>query len=157
MIQIEEFKKAVGKFPTGVCVITTSFNSLLWGFTANSFVSVSLAPPLVSFCLNKAAGSFDAFIGSKYFSINILASNQQEIAKQFSQRSSDKFANVDYQLGVESKTPLLIGGSSFIQCKKFKEVECGDHFIFIGEVIQIACEESKLPLLYFAKSYREMK
>ena len=93
----------------------------------------------------------------KYFSINILASNQQEIAKQFSQRSSDKFANVDYQLGVESKTPLLIGGSSFIQCKKFKEVECGDHFIFIGEVVQIAIDESKSPLLYFAKSYREMK
>jgi len=83
--------------------------------------------------------------------------NQQEIAKQFSQRSSDKFANVDYQLGVESKTPLLIGGSSFIQCKKFKEVECGDHFIFIGEVVQIAIDESKSPLLYFAKSYREMK
>ena len=157
MIQIEEFKKAVGKFPTGVCVITTSFNSLLWGFTANSFVSVSLSPPLVSFCLNKKAGSFDAFLGSKYFSINILASNQQEIAKQFSQKNSDKFTNVDYQLGAESKTPLITGSSSFIQCKKFKEVECGDHFIFIGEVIQIACEESKLPLLYFAKSYREMK
>ena len=111
----------------------------------------------ISFCLNKAAGSFDAFIGSKYFSINILASNQQEIAKQFSQRSFDKFTNIDYQLGAESKTPLLTGGSSFIQCKKFKEVECGDHFIFIGEVVQIAVDESKLPLLYFAKSYREMK
>lgn len=157
MAQIEEFKKAVGKFPTGVCVITTSFNDILWGFTANSFVSVSLAPPLVSFCLNKKAGSFDAFIGSKYFSISILSCNQQEMAKQFSRSIPDKFTNVDYQLGAESKTPLITGAASFIQCKKFKELECGDHFIFIGEVVQIAVDENKSPLLYFAKSYREMK
>ncbi len=157
MVQIEEFKQAAGKFPTGVCVITTSFNDLLWGFTANSFVSVSLVPPLVSFCLNKEAGSFRAFSSSKYFSINILASDQQEIAKRFAHSLPDKFANVDYKLGTESKTPLITGATSFIECRKIKEFECGDHFIFVGEVLQINIEKTKSPLLYFAKSYREMK
>lgn len=156
-MQIEDFKKAVGKFPTGVCVITTSFNDILWGFTANSFVSVSLAPPLVSFCLNKEAGSFKAFVGSKHFAVNILASDQQEIAKQFSHSLSNKFVNVDYKLSEELQTPLISGVTSLIECKKFKEFECGDHFIFISEVVRINVDESKAPLLYFAKSYREMK
>lgn len=156
-MQIEDFKKAVGKFPTGVCVITTSYNDLLWGFTANSFVSVSLAPPLVSFCLNKGAGSFKAFISSRYFAINILSNNQREIARQFSQSVSDKFADVDYILSAESQIPLIIGATSLIECKKFKQFECGDHYVFIGEVVKINVDESKTPLLYFAKSYREIK
>ncbi len=156
-MQIKDFKKAVGKFPTGVCVITTSFNDVAWGFTANSFVSVSLVPPLVSFCLNKEAGSFKAFIGSRYFAVNILASDQQEVAKQFSHSLSNKFANIDYKLCMESQAPLITGAISLIECKKFKEFECGDHFVFIGEVVQINVDESKAPLLYFAKSYREMK
>lgn len=155
-MQIEDFKKAVGKFPTGVCVITTSFNDTLWGFTANSFVSVSLVPPLVSFCLNKDAGSFKAFISSKYFAVNILASDQQEIAKHFSHSLSNKFVNVEYTLSAE-KTPCISGITSLIECKKVNALECGDHFIFIGEVVKINVDDNKSPLLYFAKTYREIK
>jgi flavin reductase (DIM6/NTAB) family NADH-FMN oxidoreductase RutF len=157
LIHVEEFKKAVGKFPTGVCVITTAVDGLLWGFTANSFVSVSLAPPLVSFCLNKEAGSFGAFIRSKYFLVNILASDQQKIAEHFAYSLPDKFANIDYQLALESKLPFIAGAASFIECKEFKKIECGDHFIFVGEVVKINVDENKSPLLYFAKSYREIK
>jgi flavin reductase (DIM6/NTAB) family NADH-FMN oxidoreductase RutF len=157
LIHVEEFKKAVGKFPTGVCVITTAIDGLLWGFTANSFVSVSLAPPLVSFCLNKEAGSFEAFIHSKYFLVNILANDQQKIAEHFAVYSPDKFVNINYHLAYESKTPFIDGAASFIECKEFKKIECGDHFIFVGEVVKINVDESKSPLLYFAKSYGEIK
>lgn len=155
-MQIEEFKKAVGKFPTGVTVISTNHGGKLWGFTANSFVSVSLDPQLVSFSLSKKAGSFEAFSSAEYFAVNILASDQAEISKHFAHKSADKFANARYKLSAEKALPLIEGAVCYIQCSKFKQFECGDHFMFIGEVIKAETDEAKSPLVYFAKSYREL-
>ncbi|GAB4166918.1 MAG: flavin reductase family protein [Rickettsiaceae bacterium] len=155
-MQIDDFKKAVGKFPTGVCVISTAFNDQLWGFTANTFVSVSLAPPLVSFCLDKNSGSFDAFTNAPNFSVSILASDQAPISQYFARRILNKFKKINYRLG-ETGVPFVLGAVSFLECKKFKEIECGDHYIFVGEVLKIQIDEAKSPLLYFAKSYREIK
>jgi flavin reductase (DIM6/NTAB) family NADH-FMN oxidoreductase RutF len=153
----EDFKAAVGKFPTGVTVISTSHNDQLWGFTANSFTSVSLEPRLISFCLNKQAGSFEVFSQASHFAVNILASNQSELSTHFASRQTDKFASVYYDIGKFSKAPLLNGSVAFIECKKYAQFECGDHDIFIGEVETISIDETKSPLLYFAKSYTEVK
>jgi flavin reductase (DIM6/NTAB) family NADH-FMN oxidoreductase RutF len=152
----KDFKKAVGKFPTGVTVISTVYNTKLWGFTANSFVSVSLEPQLVSFCLNKNAGSFQAFFNSNYFTISILASDQAEISKNFASKSEDKFANIDYKLTNDTKIPLIMGAVCHIECSKFEQFECGDHVIFVGEVANAEINDNKSPLVYFAKSYTEL-
>lgn len=156
-MQNEEFKLAVGKFPTGVTVITTNQGSKLYGFTANSFASVSLEPHLISFCLNKEAYSFDAFSDAEYFSISILSSAQADISGHFARHSADKFKGVDYELGKHSNSPLIQGAICFIECKKYNIFECGDHSIFIGEVIKTQIDEDKSPLLYFSKSYLEIK
>ena len=153
----EDFKAAVGKFPTGVTVISTSHNDQLWGFTANSFTSVSLEPRLISFCLNKEAGSFEVFTQVSHFAVSILASNQSELSTHFASRQADKFASADYSVGEFSKAPLLSGSVAFIECKKYAQFECGDHDIFVGEVGQISINETKSPLLYFAKAYTEVK
>ena len=155
-MQIKEFKRAVAKFPTGVCVITTNFNKKKWGITANSFVSVSLVPALVSFCLDKKSNSFDAFKNSNNFSVSILAADQAEVSKHFACSIFDKFNEFDYEIS-KSGAPLIIGASSFLDCKKYQEIESGDHYIFIGEVLKTQIDESKSPLVYFAKSYSEIK
>jgi flavin reductase (DIM6/NTAB) family NADH-FMN oxidoreductase RutF len=155
-VQIEEFKKAVGKFPTGVTVISTNHGGKLWGFTANSFVSVSLDPQLISFSLSKKAGSFSAFSNAEYFLVNILASDQAEISKHFAHKSDDKFANIDYRLSSGKSLPLINGSVCYIECSKFKQLECGDHVMFIGEVLKAETDEEKSPLVYFAKTYREL-
>lgn len=155
-MQSEEFKQAVGKFPTGVTVISTLHANKLWGFTANSFVSVSLEPQLVSFCHGKNAGSFHAFNNAKYFTISILASDQSGISKNFARQAEDKFENIDYKLTHDTRIPLITGAVCHIECSKFKQFECGDHVIFIGEVTKITVDKDKSPLVYFAKSYREL-
>ena len=155
-MQISEFKKAVGKFPTGVCVISTIFDEKLWGLTANSFVSVSLSPPLISFCLDKNSGSFVAFQNSDFFSVNILANDQEEISKHFAQSFADKFSGIDYDLG-QFNVPHIKGIVSLLECKKYSEVDGGDHVIFIGEVLKTQVDDSKLPMLYYARSYRDLK
>lgn len=154
-MQIEEFKKSVGKFPTGVTIISTLYNSMMWGFTANSFVSVSLTPSLVSFCLSKNSGSFLAFNNSNHFAISILASDQAFVAKHFATKISDKFSSIEYQAGFFG-SPLIQGSVCHIECSKYDQFECGDHVIFIGEVKQTKTDEKKLPLVYFAKSYQSI-
>jgi flavin reductase (DIM6/NTAB) family NADH-FMN oxidoreductase RutF len=153
----EEFKTAVGKFPTGVTVISTSLDNRLWGFTANSFTSVSLDPKLVSFCLNKEAGCFDIFKEAPYFAISILSSKQADLSRHFASRLDKKYDSIDYMIGEFSKAPLLTDSVAFIECKKYNQFECGDHYIFIGEVGKTSIDNSKSPLLYFAKSYLEIK
>lgn len=155
-MQIEEFKKAVGKFPTGVTVISTNHGGKLSGFTANSFVSVSLDPQLVSFSLSKRAGSFEAFSSAEYFAVNILACDQAGVSKHFAHKSDNKFENIRYKLSKEKFLPLIDGAVCYIQCSRFRQFECGDHFMFIGEVIKAETDEKKSPLVYFAKSYREL-
>ena len=156
-MQIDEFKKAVGKFPTGVCVISTFSNNRLWGFTANSFVSVSLSPPLISFCLDQNSESFNAFSCAEYFSVNILGHDQENISKHFSYKSENKFLTIDYLPNYYMETPLIIGAASFLGCKKNQQIECGDHFIFVGDVQKTQIDNAKDPLVYFAKSYRAIK
>ncbi|MFK7974267.1 MAG: flavin reductase family protein [Rickettsiaceae bacterium] len=154
-MRIEEFKQAVGAFPTGVCVIATVFNNKLWGFTANSFVSISLSPPLISYCLDAKSTSLPAFKQAEYFAISVLANDQAEISRHFAQRINNKFSSIEYHLA-KSGVPCINGAISFIECKKVKAIECGDHLMFIGEVIKTQRDHNKMPLLYFAKSYREI-
>ena len=153
----EEFKEAVGRFLTGITIITTSHGGKLCGFTANSFTSVSLSPMLVSFCLNKESGSFDAFKATKHFSINILAEDQAEISRHFAKSGDNKFSEVNYEISSITGTPLISEAASFIECEKYNEFECGDHFIFIGKAIVTKVDKTKSPLLYFEKSYFSIK
>ncbi|MFY9589412.1 flavin reductase family protein [Rickettsia endosymbiont of Halotydeus destructor] len=156
-IKEEAFKKAMSRFPTGVTVITTSYDSKLFGFTANSFTSVSLKPSLVSFCLDEKAFSIDGFNNSDKFAVSILAENQIDISKHFSRHQSDKFLNISYTQGEYSECPLIDGATCHIECQKVTSYNAGDHIIFIGEVIHTAIKNDSNPLLYFLKSYKELK
>ena len=153
----EEFKAAVGRFPTGVTVVSSSYGGKLWAFTANSFTSVSLEPSLISFCLNKEASSFQVFKETSYFAVSILASDQANLSAHFASRLLGKFNSIEYKIGEYSNAPLISGAIAFVECKKYNQFECGDHFIFVGEVGKIFIDETKSPLLYFAKSYLELK
>lgn len=153
----KDFKAAVGKFPTGVVVASANYDDGLYGFTANSFVSVSLSPHLISFCLSKKSRSFEAFNNTSSFAVSILSGDQEEISKHFATAITNKFDGIDYKIGSVSKSPLIMGAVCFIECKKYTQFECGDHFIFVGQVIKTEIDNSKSPLLYFAKSYQEIK
>lgn len=87
-----DLRRALGAFVTGVTVVTTTDKTgKPRGFTANSFTSVSLVPPLVLACIAKGAGSYEAFAGTKHFAVNILAERQKEISSIFASRNADRF------------------------------------------------------------------
>src|SRR5258708_20758919 len=95
-----DLRQAVSAFTTGVTVVTTCDDSgTRYGLTANSFASVSLEPPLVLFCVDHRAPSLTGLNRSRHFAINVLASDQEDIAKRFARPAAAKFAGLDWRAG----------------------------------------------------------
>ncbi|MFB3164460.1 flavin reductase family protein [Neobacillus sp. 179-J 1A1 HS] len=145
------FKEIMGSYPTGVTVITTvDSNNKPVGLTVNSFASVSLDPLLILWSIDKNAGSCDVFKKVDKFCVNILAGNQQEICWTFSSKSEqDRFSKQPWSLS-KNKLPILENVFASLECKKVQFIKAGDHYILIGEVIDLNINEQE-PMLYFRR------
>jgi len=147
------FRKAMGCFPTGVTVVTTlGGDGAPVGVTVSSFSSLSLDPPLVLFCLDNRAGSFEAFKNSKHFAIHVLRQEQRELSITFASKLDDKWKNVTFETNDEG-VPLLGNCMAVFECKTHSLVPGGDHHIVIGEVQRLNFSEVGEALVYFRGSY----
>jgi 3-hydroxy-9,10-secoandrosta-1,3,5(10)-triene-9,17-dione monooxygenase reductase component len=132
-----DFRQAVGSFTTGVTVVTTCDDvGTRYGLTANSFASVSLEPPLVLFCVDQQAPSLEGLNRSRHFAINVLACDQEEIARRFARRAEDKFAGLAWRVGIFGD-PLLDRCIAHIECTFEHRHPSGDHDIIIGRVHRV--------------------
>jgi flavin reductase (DIM6/NTAB) family NADH-FMN oxidoreductase RutF len=148
-----EFRAALGRFATGVTIVTArGADGARVGLTANSFNSVSLAPPLVLWSLSRQAGSMAAFSQGSHYAINILAADQRELAERFSSKARDRFAGVAFQEGVGG-APVLAGAAAVFECFNRSRYEEGDHVIFVGEVERCAHRSGAQPLIFHGGRY----
>ena len=152
----KEFRRALGMFATGVTIVTArTQEGQLVGLTANSFNSVSLAPPLVLWSLSRAAASLPAFRAGSHYAINVLGADQQALALRFASKGVDRFADVDFVDGAGG-APILAGSAASFECFNRSRYEEGDHVIFVGEVERCTRREGASPLLYHGgKFYAE--
>ncbi|WP_421697821.1 alpha/beta fold hydrolase [Ancylobacter sp.] len=128
------FRRALGAFLTGVTVVTTrNAAGEMRGFTANSFSSVSLDPPLILVCLAKTASSFPVFSAADHFAVSVLAAEQKDVSALFASKSPDKFSGAPWQLG-PAGSPVITGAAAWFDCTRHEVVEAGDHVILIGHV-----------------------
>ncbi len=142
-----EFRDALGEFATGVTIIAARGPDDCWtGFTANSFNSVSLAPPLVVWSLNRRATNLAAFEAAACYSVNVLAHDQQALAERFAAPIDDRFAGVAFGVS-ERGLPRIDGCIAWFECRHFRVERTGDHLLFIGEVLQ--CGRKGGPALLF--------
>ena len=147
-----ELRKCLGKFATGVTVVTcTNASGHACGITANSFSSVSLEPPLVLWNIAKTSNSLDAYLEAEYFAINVLAEDQENVSIHFAQSVHTLFDGVDHEVS-EKGVPLLKDTLACIECRTFEIHDCGDHHIIIGEVERFR-KSDKRPLLFFSGRY----
>lgn len=145
-------RNAFGAFATGVTVITTRQpDGAPRGFTANSFTSVSLDPPLLLVCLAKTAHSADVFASAPHFAVNILAEDQKAVSGLFASRAPDKFDQCAWTSG-PAGMPLIDGSLAQFTCSNHQLVDAGDHLILIGHVESFATSEGQ-PLGYFRGNY----
>lgn len=135
MIDAAALRQAFGRYMTGVTVVTTvGPDGTPVGFTANSFTSVSLDPPMLLVCPGRHLSSFDIFQNATHFAVNILAEGQEAVSNLFATSVPDRFAQVDWTAD-EHGNPLIQGRSAGFSCAVAERVHAGDHQILIGEVI----------------------
>lgn len=145
-------RQALGCFVTGVTVVTTrGVGGVPHGFTANSFTSVSLDPPLVLVCVGHEVEGLEAFRTCAGFAVNMLSESQRAISDTFASDRPDRFAEVRWREGTHG-SPLLDGCVAFLECESRQRIAAGDHMILIGRVTAFAGSAGR-PLAFWRGSY----
>jgi flavin reductase (DIM6/NTAB) family NADH-FMN oxidoreductase RutF len=153
-IDASAFRSLMGRFATGVTVITAQDASGVQnGMTVSAFCSLSLEPPLVLMCIDRSASMFDLLTTCERFTVNILASDQEEIARRFATTETTKFEGIGFSL-IEQDA-VLDGVLAHAQCNRINSVEAGDHAIVIAEVRSATVNDGQ-PLLYFRGGYSSL-
>lgn len=147
------FRETLGHYPTGVAVVTAiADDGNPAGMVVGTFSSVSLDPPLVAFFPITTSRSFALLRTARAFCINVLASDQELLCRQFATAGASKFDGVGWRPGPMG-SPILDGVVSWIECTFDDIREAGDHYIVLGLVHDLAVERSTLPLLFFQGGY----
>lgn len=129
-----EFRKAMGHFPTGVCIVALETDAGdIAAMTINSFVSVSLDPLLVCWSLHNSSGRFELFSKAERFSISILAADQGDLAKAYASREAATVSAADFAKSTQG-LPILKGSLASFECQAFAQHPAGDHTMILGQV-----------------------
>lgn len=151
------FRNALGSFVTGITIVTWSgSDGERFGFTANSFSSVSLDPPLILFSLDKESSTFDSLSKAEAYAVNVLAEDQEDISNRFASKDSDKWKGSAWHEGVGG-APVLDSVLAVYECVPFAQYAGGDHDIFVGEVKRFEAGSNNDPLLFFRGGYARLE
>ena len=155
-IDSRELRNALGRFATGVCLITAvNDKQEALAMTANSFSSVSLDPPLVLWSLQNNSDVYDVFASPRYFAINILSLEQQEHSNRYAKKGDHLLAPEHYQDG-KYGAPIIRDALVSFECELDATHEGGDHLIIVGRVRDLQQRTDGEPLLFFSGGYREL-
>jgi 3-hydroxy-9,10-secoandrosta-1,3,5(10)-triene-9,17-dione monooxygenase reductase component len=148
------FRDVLGRYCSGVTVVTSMAGGVPVGMTCQSFSSVSLDPPLVMFIPAKTSRAWPAIQRSGHFCVNFLSADQIELSNVMASKGADKFAGVDWTLS-KTGAPLLEGVIGYVDCTINDVHEAGDHFVVIGRVqeMELRGPGRAAPLLYFEGAY----
>ena len=146
-------RDALGSFATGVTIVTArAADGAPVGVTANSFSSVSLEPALVLWSLAKGAMSRTIFETAPAFAINILAADQEDLARRFASQGADKFAGMTIVRGF-ADVPIIPGVAAAFECRRTAIHDGGDQLIFVGEIMEFA-HAGHAPLVFHAGQFK---
>lgn len=155
-IDPDAFRELLGRFATGVSVVTVLADGHPAGMTASSLSSVSLHPPLLSVCIGHAATLHAALLVAPVFAVNILSDTQEEASRRFAGEHPDRFDGVGYHLSAGGLV-LLDQAHAWIECERQALVEAGDHTVIIARVTGGAPGAGATrPLLYYRGGYAEL-
>lgn len=147
------YRRVLGHYPTGVCVVTATLpDGRRAGMVVGSFTSVSLDPPLVGFFPDACSTSWPQIEQAGSFCVNILASDQKDLCRRFSEKGEDKFVGVSHRHSTNG-SPVLDDIVAWIDCTLDKVHVAGDHFIVLGRVEELDIVRPEQPLLFFRGAY----
>lgn len=155
-----QMRRVLGHFATGVTVITAQPGPTPVGIVANSFTSVSLDPPLVLFCAAENSETWPEIRDAGRFCVNVLSHEQEELAKRFAAKGTDRYEGVQYAPS-GSGNPRLAGAIAHIDCRIADEHQAGDHVIVVGRVLEMEVQESEAaelgsPLIFYRGGFARL-
>jgi flavin reductase (DIM6/NTAB) family NADH-FMN oxidoreductase RutF len=145
------FRDVLGRFATGITVVTAMEDGLPVGFTCQSFTSLSLDPALVALAPAKSSTSWPRIAKAGAFCVNILSEAQEDLCRSFAVSGGDKFAGVDWRRG-SAGTPVLGGSLAWIECHLEIIHDAGDHELVVGRVLDLGIGEGG-PLLFYRSAF----
>ena len=151
-----DLRVALGRFPTGVAVITAlDAEGVAIGLTVSSFNTVSLEPPLVVWSLQLSSRHLPTFDTTRSYAINILSQSQAEVSNRFASSLEHAFDEVAWAPGL-SGVPLLAGCCAWFEVDNFQQLDGGDHRLYLGKVRRFAADPSPIPLVFHDGDYARL-
>jgi flavin reductase (DIM6/NTAB) family NADH-FMN oxidoreductase RutF len=157
-IDARAFRDALGHFASGITIVSGIDADGPIGFTCQSFYSVSVDPPLISFSVMTNSTTYPRIRETGRFAVNVLSHHQDAVASQFARKGTDKWAGISWT-PTAAGTPVLHDTLMWLDCEIWAEHEAGDHLIVIGRVVEMSPAEwhRHEPLLYFKGAYRHLR
>jgi flavin reductase (DIM6/NTAB) family NADH-FMN oxidoreductase RutF len=152
----DNFRSVLGRLPTGVVVIAGGDPKQPSGLVVGSFMSVSLVPPLVAVCVAKTSTSWPAIEAGHKFCANVLAEGQEAVARRFAQSGGDKFSEFGWSPSPATGSPLIDDVAAWIDCRIYERYEAGDHWLVLGEVLELSGLREGGALLFHGGAFRPL-
>jgi flavin reductase (DIM6/NTAB) family NADH-FMN oxidoreductase RutF len=155
VVDEESFRIALRQWVSGVTVVTSAFQAVQHGMTVSSFISVSLAPPLLLVSLQKGTRTLELIKQSESFAVNILRQDQAALSDRFAGRHGhveNRFEGVE-TFTLKTQSPLLNDALVGFDCLVYSLQEIGDHVLVIGKVVALRASELQAPLVYYQRGY----
>ncbi|MFI6641832.1 flavin reductase family protein [Streptomyces sp. NPDC050504] len=160
LVEAAEFRRAMGRFLTGVTVVTSYGPEGPYGTTVSSVTSVSLDPPMLLVCLGNRSHVSQVIGATGVFTVNVLGQEQAGLASRFAAsdrpRGAAGFAGVPHRTG-DAGTPVLHGAHTHLDCRVTQQITAGDHTVFIGEVTGTGCAPHTEPLGYHQGKFLSLR
>jgi flavin reductase (DIM6/NTAB) family NADH-FMN oxidoreductase RutF len=155
LAQPNNLREVLASFPAGVVVVTaTASDGSPRGLTVSAFCSVSAEPPLVLVCVDKGSNTLPAIQDSGAFTVNMLAGGREQVALTFASKREDKFDTVAWRDPDGLAGPVLHeDAAAYLVCRVAQAIEAGDHWIFVGEVVDVELVGEGLQLMYHRRAF----
>ncbi len=151
-LDARSFRDALGRFATGVAFVTAAPDGEPAGLIVNSLTSVSLKPPLVSFCPSRGSQTWSRMRRTGHFGVNVLGREHARFAMRATPAGADRFAGLNWELGPWG-VPVLTDALVTVECEIHDERPAGDHWIVVGRVSQVRTSPLRDPLVFFAGAF----
>jgi flavin reductase (DIM6/NTAB) family NADH-FMN oxidoreductase RutF len=147
------FRQVMGRFATGVTVVTTQLEDEVFGMTANAFMAVSLEPPLCVVSINRSAQMHGRLHAAGHYGVSFLSQEQQHFAAHFAGRRLERVMP-DFER--RGRTPVLKRAVAVVTADIVATTACGDHTLFIGRITSMSAADGPRPLLFYAGRYAQI-
>lgn len=152
----DELKRAFAHFPSGVVIVTArDAEGNPHGFTASTFVPLSLDPPMVMVCLSRSAQCYDVFVTAERFAVSVLRPEHRDLAMRFATRGADKFAEAPVEY-LSSGLPVLKQAVAIFEGRTEGRHPGGDHIIITGIVERAHCEDEGAAMIHFMRAFHQL-